>query len=231
VRADFVPTLNERDLDDPCAAAGEAPAALTRASDAIHERLAPIYDMVYGLALQPGRRRALQRLAPRTGESILEIGVGTGLSAARYPAGCRVVAIDLSAPMLVRAKTRLAGRSDRSVSLCRMDAVQLGFADGEFDAVYAPYLINAVDQPVPVAREMLRVCRPGGRLVFLNHFRDHRADGLVDRIVGHVAVKVSGVNWDLELRDFLREAGLTAVSAERVNVPAVSSVVVCHKPR
>ena len=58
----------------------------------VYERLAPLYDVIYGALLEPGRRRAVARLAPRPGERILEVGVGTGFGLRRYPAGCRVVA-------------------------------------------------------------------------------------------------------------------------------------------
>jgi phosphatidylethanolamine/phosphatidyl-N-methylethanolamine N-methyltransferase len=47
--------------------------------------------------------------------------------------------------------------------------------DDTFDTVYAPYLVSAVHDPVAVAREMRRVCRPGGRIVILNHFRSPNA--------------------------------------------------------
>jgi phosphatidylethanolamine/phosphatidyl-N-methylethanolamine N-methyltransferase len=141
---------------------------------------------------------------------------------------CRADAIDLSPAMLARAQTRLAKRRVRHVALCRMDAARLAFRDDEFDAVYAPYLINVVPDPARVARELLRVCRPGGRLVFLNHFR-HRP-GVLDWCLGRVATIVTGVNWDLDLGVFLRDTGLVAVSVERVNRPPVSSVVVCRKP-
>jgi len=196
----------------------------------VYERLAPLYDVIYGALLEPGRRRAVARLAPRPGERILEVGVGTGFGLRRYPAGCRVVAIDLSEPMIARARARLVRQRLEHVALCRMDAARLAFCDGQFDAVYAPYLINVVPDPVRVAREMLRVCRTGGRLVLLNHF--DRVDGdrdAVDRLVGHVAVRVSGVNWHLDFHDFLRATGLAPRSVEAVNIPRVSSVVLCHK--
>jgi phosphatidylethanolamine/phosphatidyl-N-methylethanolamine N-methyltransferase len=212
--------------DDGVADAGRH----TDRSEALYRRLAPFYDLLYGLSLQPGRRRAIHRLALRKGESVLEIGVGTGLSAVQYPSSCHVVAVDLSAPMLARAKTRLARRTARHVVLCRMDGSRLAFDDETFDAVYAPYLINTVPEPVHVAREMLRVCRPGGRLVFLNHFRRETRGGLLDRVVGRVASRFAGVNWSLELGEFLRDAGLTAASVESVNLPAISSLVVCVKP-
>ena len=202
------------------------------AIEALYARIAPVYDVVYGLALEHGRRRAMDRLAPKPGERILEVGVGTGLSAVQYPAGCRVVAIDLSAQMIARARSRLVKRAVGHVVLCRMDAAQLGFADGSFHAVYAPYLINVVPDAAAVAREMLRVCRPGGRLVFLNHFdgaRGQKPSRAIGRLVGRLASRLSGANWYLDLAGFLTDTGLIPVSIESVNVPPVSSVLVCRK--
>ena len=76
--------------------------------ETIYKRLAPVYDLIYGATLDPGRRLAMTRLAPGSGELILEVGVGTGLSAVEYPNRCRVAAIDLSPAMLHRARIRLA---------------------------------------------------------------------------------------------------------------------------
>jgi phosphatidylethanolamine/phosphatidyl-N-methylethanolamine N-methyltransferase len=198
-------------------------------NETVYQRLAPIYDLIYGVTLAPGRRHAMARLAPGGGESILEIGVGTGLSALTYPSGCRVFGIDLSSHMLDRARARFARHGVQHVTLCRMDAARLAFFDGQFDAIYAPYLINVVPDPVKVAREMLRVCRPAGRIVLLNHFEQSSGTSHpIDRFLGGLASR-TGVNWHVELGAFLRDAGLIARSVERVNVPRVSSVVVCYK--
>ena len=198
--------------------------------DAIYSDLAPLYDVIYGALLHHGRRAAINRLEPKWGESILEIGVGTGLSAVHYPAGCSVTAIDLSAHMLRRAQTRLTRRGCRHVRLCQMDAGRLGFADAQFDAVYAPYVLNVVSDPVAVLHEMLRVCRADGRLVLLNHFEHVSIRRHVwSRLAGGLAARISGVDWHLDLERLLRETGLTAVSVEPVNLPPVSAVVVCRK--
>ena len=194
----------------------------------IYERLAPVYDVIYGATLAPGRRRAMTRLAPANGELILEVGVGTGLSAVEYPTRCRVVAVDLSPVMLDRARSRFARVHVNHVALCRMDAAHLGFPDNRFVAVYAPYVMNVVADPVAVAREMLRVCRPSGRLILLNHFDDAGAGSWLSGLLGRLA-SLAGVNWHMDLHGFLREAGLVAWSIERVNVPSVSSVVMCRK--
>ena len=199
-------------------------------AEALYGRLAPIYDVVYSLMLQPGRRRAMQRLSPRPGERILEIGVGSGLSALAYPPWCRVVAIDLSDQMIQRARARLARRLVGHVTLCRMDAMQLAFPTASFDAVYAPYVVNVVPDPARAAREMLRVCRPGGRLVLLNHFKQGDRTRPMDRVVGGLAARLTGVNWGLDLETFLLDSGLTIGSIEAVNVPRVSSVMVCARP-
>ncbi len=200
---------------------------MTSTVESVYARLAPVYDLIYGSLLQHGRRQALARLDPRPGETILEVGVGTGLSAVHYPAWCRVVAVDLSAPMLARAARRMRDEGLPHVRLCRMDAGRLGLADGRFDAVYAPYLLNVVPDPVQAAREIVRVCRPGGRVVFLNHF-ERVDDGLIDRTLGRLAGVVSGVNWHLDLETLVAAAGLTVESVDDVNLFRASSVVRCR---
>ena len=200
------------------------------AVNAVYRRLAPVYDLIYGALLHHGRQSAIARLSPQAGESILEVGVGTGLSALRYPRRCRVAAIDMSGPMLERARVRLERRGCRHVRLCQMDAGHLAFADAQFDAVYAPYVLNVVPDPVAAVREMRRVCRPGGRLVLLNHF-DHEdaARQIWMRAAGRLAVWMTGADWGLDLEHLLSATNLTAVSVESVNLPPVSSVVVCRR--
>jgi phosphatidylethanolamine/phosphatidyl-N-methylethanolamine N-methyltransferase len=198
--------------------------------DAIYTELAPLYDVIYGALLHHGRRAAINRLEPVWGEEILELGVGTGLSAVHYPPGCSVTAIDLSAHMLQRAQSRLARRGCTHVRLCQMDAGHLAFADAQFDAVYAPYVLNVVADPVAVLREMLRVCRADGRLVLLNHFEHASIRRHVwSRLAGGLAARISGVDWHLDLERLLTATNLRAVSVEPVNLPPVSAVVVCHK--
>src|SRR6266571_1611214 len=137
----------------------------------VYENLASVYDLVFGPTLHPGRVHAIQRMGIRPGERVLEVGVGTGINASLYPRDCAVTGIDLSDSMLEKARERIARKDIRNVRLVEMDAADIKFTDGTFDIVYAPYLISVVPDPIAVAREMRRVCRPGGRIIFLNHFR------------------------------------------------------------
>jgi phosphatidylethanolamine/phosphatidyl-N-methylethanolamine N-methyltransferase len=74
-------------------------AHVSQSAETLYQRLAPVYDLIYGFTLAPGRRHAMKRLAPAAAELILEVGVGTGLSALQYRRNCRVVAIDVSPHM------------------------------------------------------------------------------------------------------------------------------------
>lgn len=198
-------------------------------ADLVYGRLTPLYDVVFGALLQHGRRRAMDHLKPLAGESLLEVGVGTGVDLCEYPASCSVIAVDLSKAMLEHARGRVDRTGRSRVSFAQMDATRLAFADASFDAVYAPHVVNVVPEPVAIGRELARVCRPGGRVVLLNHFDGiPETTNLTNQVAGRVASLFS-VNWQLRLDDFLAQAGLEAIAVESVNQPRLSSIVVCRK--
>jgi phosphatidylethanolamine/phosphatidyl-N-methylethanolamine N-methyltransferase len=110
-----------------------------------------------------------------------------------------------------------------------MDATALRFADDVFDVVYAPYVISVVSDPVAVAREMQRVTRPGGRFIFLNHFRSaNRLLAAIERTISPLTVHV-GFKADVDLPAFLVQAGLEPVSIEKISIPRIFSLVTCIK--
>jgi len=156
-----------------------------------YEKLASVYDYTFGPALHPGRVDAISRMSIKPGDRVLEVGVGTGINAALYPRDCSVTGIDLSDSMLEKAHNRIARKGVRNVRLMQMDAANLKFADETFDIVYAPYVISVVPDPVTVAREMCRVCRTGGRVIFLNHFRsDNALLAWIERAISPVTVHI-----------------------------------------
>ena len=195
----------------------------------VYENLASVYDFTFGPALHPGRMQAIERMGIESGDRILEVGVGTGINAALYPRDCSVTGIDLSDSMLEKARERVSRKSIRNVRLLEMDAADIKFADGTFDIVYAPYLISVVPDPVAVAREMRRVCRPGGRIVILNHFRSAgRLASTMERAIAPFTLYL-GFKSDLDLPAFLVQADLDPISIEKVNVPRIWSLVICRK--
>ncbi len=195
----------------------------------VYENIAWFYDAFFGPTLHTGRIQAIQRLGIAPGDRVLEVGVGTGINACLYPSECNVTGIDFSAPMLEKARERFARKGIRNVRLHEMDAAALKFADGTFDIVYAPYVISVVPDPVAVVHEMWRVCRPGGRVVFLNHFRsENPVLARVERAIAPAAVHL-GFKSDLDLPAFLAQANLTPLSIEKVNFPRIWSLVTCVK--
>ncbi len=130
---------------------------------------APIYDMVFGAVCSAGRDAAV-RAAERVGGRILEVGVGTGISLDKYSSHNRIVGVDLSEPMLRRARARVRKRKLAHVeTLAVMDAERLGFADAFFDVVVAQFVITTVPDPEAALDEFARVVKPDGEIVLVNH--------------------------------------------------------------
>jgi phosphatidylethanolamine/phosphatidyl-N-methylethanolamine N-methyltransferase len=140
-----------------------------RSIEKAYARWAPVYDLVFDKVMAPGRRAAVEA-ASRAGGRILDVGVGTGLELPYFPGGAQVVGVDLSEPMLHKARARVAqGGLHQVVGLCVMDAARLAVPDAHFDAVIAPYVITVVPHPETTLDELIRVVRPGGEVVLVNH--------------------------------------------------------------
>jgi phosphatidylethanolamine/phosphatidyl-N-methylethanolamine N-methyltransferase len=134
-----------------------------------YARWAPVYDLVFGAVFERGRKAAVAA-AERIGGRILEVGVGTGLSLPDYAWTNRVVGVDLSAPMLRKARARTKEHRLTNVDgLAVMDARRLGFQDCVFDVVVAQYVITAVPEPEATLDEFARVLKPGGEIILVNH--------------------------------------------------------------
>ena len=150
-----------------------APASLLDA-DAVrraYRRWAGIYDVVFGGVSSFGRRRAVAEVNRLPGTEVLEVGVGTGLALPGYDAAKRVTGIDLSADMLRLARARVAAGGLETVSaLLEMDAQRMDFADASFDVAVAMFVASVAPDPLCLLAEMRRVTRPGGHLLFVNHF-------------------------------------------------------------
>ena len=140
-----------------------------RAVAKAYARWAPVYDLVFGAVFDRGRRAAIDA-AQRLGGSILEVGVGTGISLPDYARSVRLVGVDLSWPMLRKARARVEAEPLAHVEgLAVMDAQHLGFRDAAFEVVVAQYVITAVPNPETTLDEFARVVKPGGEIVLVNH--------------------------------------------------------------
>ena len=153
-----------------------------------YRRWAPVYDFTFGKLVEAGRRHAVEIINRRKG-SVLEVGVGTGLSLPRYGHHLRITGIDVSPEMLDKARDRVEQKElDHVDGLHEMDAGNLEFPDEEFDTVVAMYVITVVPDPERVMRELERVCAPGGEVILINHFsQDEGVRGFIERLFAPLA--------------------------------------------
>ncbi len=142
---------------------------------AAYKRWAGVYDTVFGGVSAWGRRRAVAAVNSLPGRDVLEVGVGTGLALPHYAADKRITGIDLSAEMLERARDRVAEQKLPNVAtLLEMDAEATIFADSSFDIAVAMFVASVVPHPKKLMAELRRVVRPGGHILFVNHFAAER---------------------------------------------------------
>jgi phosphatidylethanolamine/phosphatidyl-N-methylethanolamine N-methyltransferase len=148
-------TLSEVDLDAQ---------TVTKA----YARWAPFYDFVFGAVFERGRHAAIAA-AERIGGHVLEVGVGTGMCLPLYSKRCQISGVDLSEPMLRKARERVTELGLTNVEgLWVMDAERLSFPDNSFDAVVAQHVISTVPNPEAALDELARVLKPGGEIILIS---------------------------------------------------------------
>lgn len=190
-----------------------------RPMEQIYERVAPVYNFIYGKVLfNEGRRTAIDLLEIQANDCVLEVGVGTGLTLPMYPQDCKVVGIDLSESMLEEAKVLIEKQHIRNASVQLMNANQLKFPDNHFDGVLGNLFISATSDPIGALAEMKRVCRPGGHLVLMNHFRSpNPMVARMERMIGPLARRM-GFDSALELEPLLERSNLQVKCLRKVNL-------------
>lgn len=190
-----------------------------------YNRFARVYDLMDGMMESKKARAWRERLWSLAEGRILEVGVGTGRNLQFYPPGASVTGIDFSPRMLEKARIR-AARSGLSVDLRLMDAQAMDFPDASFDTVVATCVFCSVPDPVKGLREVRRVCRPGGKILFLEHMRSEmRVVGRLLDIINPVTVRLTGANVNRRTMDNLRAAGIEVVSVENLWLDILKLIV------
>jgi ubiquinone/menaquinone biosynthesis C-methylase UbiE len=195
-----------------------------------YDGYAASYDSLDGgaaakaLGLPKLRAEAVRRCEGR----VLEVGCGTGLNLPFFVGGRveQLTAIDLSSGMLLEAEAsaaRLQSSADAGgprlppVHFARMDAASLALPDDSFDCVLDTFSLCVYDDPAAALREMVRVCRPGGRLVLLEHQRSTTPGvGAYMDLTASAAARMGGKGcvYNQDVDRLLREAGARLIRKE-----------------
>jgi phosphatidylethanolamine/phosphatidyl-N-methylethanolamine N-methyltransferase len=193
----------------------------------VYTSYAGVYDQIFGRVFHEGRESAIRNLNVQPDEQILEVGVGTGLALPMYPRHCRIIGIDLSQGMLSKAKERAETQQLTHVQLQRMDAGAMEFAGDSFDTVVAAYVVTAVPDYRKVVNEMIRVCRPGGRIIMLNHFSNgNKIIAAMEKVISPLT-KHLGWRTDLSLKTVLEGTTLHVARKQNVNPLRFWALVEC----
>jgi phosphatidylethanolamine/phosphatidyl-N-methylethanolamine N-methyltransferase len=206
-------------------AGAPADVAITRAQvERSYRRYAPVYDLLFGAALEQGRvamTRLVSRLAP---QHVLEVGVGTGLALSRYPTSARVTGIDVSPEMLATAQRRVRPEDAGRIELRAMDAEAMDFATGSFDCVTLPYVLSVTPDPDRLVAEVRRVCRPGGHIVIVNHFSGQAGWRSIETLLRPLAAWL-GFRSDFSLEHHVLRHSWHVESVEPVNLLSLSRLI------
>jgi len=199
------------------------------AVQAAYRRWSRVYDVTFGGVSGFGRRRAVQAANALPGRHVLEVGVGTGLALPHYGPDKRVTGIDLSEEMLALARKRVREFGLSNVEALRqMDAEATEFDAERFDVAVAMFVASVVPNPRRLLAEMRRLVRPGGHLLFVNHFR---AGGgprwWVERAMAPASRKL-GWHPDFAIEDLLGEAD--RARARLRPVPPAGLFTLVHLP-
>lgn len=177
----------------------------------VYRAWAPVYDRLLQRFFAPGRALAAQVLDLRPGERVLLVGVGTGEDLPLLPTGVAAVGVDLSEPMLDRARNRLPHLGVR-VDLRRADAATLELESASFDAVILNLVLSVVPDPDAVLAEAMRVLRPGGRAVVFDKFAPDDRPISPARHLLNLLTSAFGTAIDRQLGDLLAAAPCRVIS-------------------
>ncbi len=197
-----------------------------------YQRYADYYNFYFGRIFHPGRKTAIDLADQKSGAQILEVGVGTGLSLPLYQPEVKVTGIDISPQMLDYAKTLVESQKlTHVVDLQIMDAENMTFADNTFDCVIAMYVATVVPHPQRFVNEVRRVCKPGGQMIFLNHFNDPKTTfGKAARLLAPLSQHI-GWRPHLTLEQFLDETKLEVQKKISVNVADLWTILLCENKK
>ncbi|MDM0106016.1 class I SAM-dependent methyltransferase [Variovorax sp. J22R24] len=190
-----------------------------------YKMYAPVYDRIFGAILEPGRKALARKVDEIKPNSMLEIGVGTGLTLPRYPESTKVTGIDLSSEMLAIATAQANQLAGRKIELEKMDAEALTYPDSHFDCVAIPYVLSVTPNPDDLVAEARRVCKPGGAIIIVNHFSGAGVWRLFEKIVAYFGDKI-GFNSIFCFSRHIANHDWKIVSVESVNLLGLSKIVV-----
>lgn len=194
-----------------------------------YNRVSKIYDLIE----QPMELMALKKwrveVAKELYGKVLEIGVGTGKNIPYYPENVEVTAIDFSEKMLAKARKK-AKELNKKVELIEMDAQDMSFPDDTFDTVFTTCVFCSVPDPIQGLKEIKRVCKPGGKIIMIEHVRsEKKVIGPLMDLLNPITVNFYGANINRRTVKNVKKAGLSNVEVENITGDIVKKIMILNE--
>jgi ubiquinone/menaquinone biosynthesis C-methylase UbiE len=184
------------------------------------------YDRFQAKSEEMGMRRQRAELLAQASGRCLEVGAGTGLNLERWPEVDELVLSEPDPRMAAQLRRKLAS-GGRSAEVVEAPAEQLPFPDDSFDTVALTYVLCTVPDPADALREISRVLKPGGRLLFIEHVRspDPGLARWQDRLHGPWYLFGNGCHCNRDTLAAIESSPLEVERYERGEVPAAVPLV------
>jgi len=190
-------------------------------SDSWYDRHILPYVIDLACGIKPVRRQR-QKVVPLAQGRVLEVGIGTGLNLAHYDKSriSAIVGVDPALQMHRLARKRME-RAGLDVELVGLSAEKLPLPDASFDSVVMTYTLCSIPDPVPAVRELRRVLKPGGRLLFCEHGRApdenvRRWQQRLNPVWGRIG---GGCHLDRDIPALLRAGGFDIPDLQTMYLP------------
>ena len=195
----------------------------------VYSDLARFYDFFFGRVFVDREHEVIESLNLRPGNRVLEVGVGTGIALGGYPPYAHVVAIDPSADMLKHATKRVAENNWGHIELKLGDALNLDYPDNSFDYVTSFHVLTVVPDPNRMMSEMVRVCKPGGRIAITTHFQSNKPVVAALNSIVNPITRQLGWTTKLRKKDVLTGHPITLERNEKISAWSVHTVLIARK--
>jgi phosphatidylethanolamine/phosphatidyl-N-methylethanolamine N-methyltransferase len=197
----------------------------------LYAEFAPLYDKVFGKIFYSRLERVIEDLDIPPGAKVLEVGAGTGTSFPAYPLHCSVTGIDLAPDMLERARQKIRENGWRHIQVREMNALDLDFPDNTFDYVMAFHVVTVVPDPIRMVEEAKRVCKPGGKIVIVNHFTSEVP--LLGSFTEALDPITRWLGWrtDLKLKPFIKTTNLKVERVYKLSKASLHTVLLGSKEK
>jgi ubiquinone/menaquinone biosynthesis C-methylase UbiE len=162
---------------------------------------------------------------------ILEVGVGTGKNVPYYPSSSEVIGIDISPQMLRKTKEKVTMFRGRSIKLSQMNVQHLTFAENYFDTVVCTFVLCSVPDPIIAVREMLRVLKPDGQLILLEHVLSKiPLIAVIQKLFNPFTRGIFGYNIDRDTITNLKYGNALIFKIQNLTKTDILKFLICKKP-